>query len=293
MMKLKNMNLAYFKKLFETKGNSRLLFLLLIVIILLILFYVFFYKSFHAKIEGFTTPDYIENIIMSESSPISSIQIEFAGVRMFRSETNEILKPTYHPNTDGWINLSEITILDKDNKTVQYWTGNNKIAFGKGEHSGAPLSNAYDNKNTLFHSTAPIDILTITLNPPVNIGSVKISNRMDCCWTRIQNYNMNLYNNNKILASHPLSTLGKSNKGNTVQYNLVPPGSGPTGPAGPAGPAGSAGSAGPAGPMGPAGLMGPAGPMGPTGRVGPAGDVSIAGSASRELSNNIGVSFKT
>jgi hypothetical protein len=248
MLKSKNFNLAFFEKLFEKKGNSRLLFLLLIVIILLILFYVFFYKSFHAKKEGFTTPDYIENIIMSDSSPVSSIQIEYAGVRMFRSDTNDILKPNHHPTADGWINLTEITILDKDNKNVQYWTGNNKIAFGRGEWASNPLSNAYDNKNTLFHANAPIDTLTITLNPPVNIGSVKISNRTDCCWTRIQNYNMNLYNNNKILASHPLSTLGKSNKGNTVQYNLVPPGSGPRGPAGPAG------SVGPAGPAGSVGL---------------------------------------
>jgi len=291
MLKFKNMNLAYLKKISETKNKIGLLFLLLVVIILLILFYVFFYKFFDIKIERFTSPDYRENIMMSDSSPISSIQIEYAGARMYRSDNNDVQNPQHHPARDGWINLSEITILDKNKNIVQYWTGNNSIAFGKGENSGAPLSNAYDDKNTLFHANAPIDTLTITLNPPVDVISIKISNRTDCCWTRIQNYNMNLYNNTKILASHPLSTLGKSNKGNTVKYILVAPGSGPTGPAGPAGSAGSAGSAGPAGPAGPTGSVGPAGPMGPTGRVGPAGDVSIASSASPV--GNIGVSFKT
>jgi hypothetical protein len=174
--------------------------------------------------------------MMSVTQPITSIQIEYAGVRMFRSDTNEILKPNHHPTADGWINLTEITILDKNNNNVQYWTGNNSIALANGDHPTAPLSRAYDDDSTtLFHSTTPMDTLTITLNPAVNIGSVQISNRMDCCWTRIQNYNINFYNNNQLLASHPLLTLGKSNKGNRVKYVLIPPGSGSVGPTGPTG----------------------------------------------------------
>jgi hypothetical protein len=285
MFKFKNLNLAYFKKFFGSKNNKLLLVLSFILIILIILFFIILYNFFNKNREGLVTPTYIENIMMTDNKPITSIQIEYAGARVYRSDGNNITNPQYHPAADGWINLTEITIFDKNNNNVQYWTGNNSIAFANGQHPNAPLSRAYDNNdtdtlNSLFHSNTSIDTLTITLNPAVNISSVQISNRTDCCWTRIQNYDIVFYNNNQILASHSLLTLGKSNKGNTVKYVLVPPGSGPAGPvgaigppgvAGPAGAIGPRGVAGPAGAIGPRGVAGAIGPPGPAGAIGPRG----------------------
>ena len=279
MYKYKNLNLAYLKKFFATKNNKLLL--LLLLFILIILFFIILYKFFNVNREGLVSPTYIENIMMTDDKPITSIQIEYAGARVYRSDGNNITNPQYHPAADGWINLTEITIFDKNNNNVQYWTGNNSIAFANGQHPNFPLSRAYDNnENSLFHSNTSIDTLTITLNPAVNISSVQISNRMDCCWTRIQNYDIVFYNNNQILASHSLLTLGKSNKGNTVKYVLVPPGSGPPGVAGPIGPPGVAGPIGPAGvagPVGPGGAVGPAGVAGAAGAVGPPGVAGPAG----------------
>jgi hypothetical protein len=281
MFKFKNLNLAYFKKFFGSKNNKLLLFLSFILIILIILFFIILYNFFNINREGLVSPTYIENIMMTDNKPITSIQIEYAGARVYRSDGNNITNPQYHPAADGWINLTEITIFDKNNNNVQYWTGNNIIAFANGQYPNLPLSHAYDNNdNSLFHSNTSIDTLTITLNPAVNISSVQISNRTDCCWTRIQNYDIVFYNNNQILASHSLLTLGKSNKGNTVKYVLVPPGSGPAGPAGPpgiAGPPGPAGAIGPPGIAGPPGVAGLPGVAGPAGAIGPRGVAGAIG----------------
>jgi hypothetical protein len=216
MLKLKN--IFNLENLFDTKQFSKIIILLLIIFILIIIIYNLSNKT----TEGLEST-YIENVMLLKNEQITSIEIAFAGSRVYRSNANT-LTPDNHPQLDAWINLSEITILDNCGNPIQYWSGNNSIKFvNSGVSPGADYKNLYDNnKNTICHSNSPVDTLLITFNPSVNIGSVQISNRQDCCWTRIQNYNIIFYVNNEIIASHPLITLGKDNRPNTVKYVLIP-----------------------------------------------------------------------
>ena len=235
-------------------GKSNLLSKLGIIIVIICILSIVIYFS-NNVIEGFITPTFIENVYLTKTDPITSIEISFAGNRVFRSDANNIQNPQHNPQNDGWINLNEITVLDTTGAVIKYWEGGNTISLRNGEHSSARYSFFYDNdENTLAHSNTPIDTLTIKFANPVKVGSVQITNRKDCCWTRIQNYDLLIFVNNEIIGSTPLITLGKDNKPQTVKYVFIPPGTGPRGPAGPMGPAG------PAGPLGPSDVPGRVGP---------------------------------
>ena len=278
---VKSSNLLFnLEGIFKIKNISKFVIILLIIFILSIVIY----NLSNNVIEGLVNPTFIENVYLTKNDPITSIEISFAGNRVFRSDSNNINNPQHNPQADGWINLNELSILDTNGDNVRYWEGGNSIVYSSGAPPSAPYAHLYDNNiNTMSHASAPIDTLTIKFATPVRVGSVQISNRSDCCWTRIQNYDLLIFVNNEIIGSKPLVNLGKNNRANTVRYVLIPPGTGPTGPAGiagiagPAGPAGPAGIAGIAGPAGPAGIAGPAGPAGIDGIAGPAGPAGIAG----------------
>jgi hypothetical protein len=264
-------------KYYMGKYNLLSKFLIIIVIIFILSIAIYFSNN---VIEGLIEPTLIENVYLTKNDPITSIEISFAGNRVFRSDANNIQNPQHNPQSDGWINLNEITILDTNGTVVKYWEGGNSISLRNGEHSSARYSYLYDNnENTLSHANTPIDTLTIKFSTPVKVGSVQITNRKDCCWTRIQNYDLLIFVKNEIIGSKPLITLGKDNKPQTVKYVFIPPGTGPMGPMGPIGPGGPAGPVGPGGPVGPAGATGPAGPIGPGGPSGPAGPIGPSGPA--------------
>jgi hypothetical protein len=269
-------------KYYMSKYNLLSKFVIIIVIIFILSIAIYF--SNHV-IEGLIEPTLIENVYLTKNDPITSIEISFAGNRVFRSDANNIQNPQHNPQSDGWINLNEITILDTNGSVVKYWEGGNTVSLRNGEHSSARYSYLYDdNENTLSHANTPIDTLTIKFSTPVKVGSVQITNRKDCCWTRIQNYDLLIFVKNEIIGSKPLITLGKDNKPQTVKYVFIPPGTGPMGPLGPAGPAGPAG---PVGPPGPAGALGPVGPMGPMGPPGPTETIRPFGSIGHSNFSNL------
>ena len=206
------------EKMVKIKYTSKILIFFLIICIVSILIYFS-----NNVIEGLSYPTFIENVYLTKSDPITSIEISFAGNRVFRSDANDIQNPQWNPQNDGWINLNEITVLDTDGTVIRYSEGGNTISMRNGAYwdSYAPFYD--DNENTLAHSKTPIDTLTIKFANPVKVGSVQITNRKDCCWTRIQNYDLLIFVNNEIIGSKPLITLGKDNKPQTVKYVFIPP----------------------------------------------------------------------
>ena len=143
--------------------------------------------------------------------------------------------------------------------------------------------------------SSPVDTWTIKFGTPQNIGSIQITNRKDCCWTRIQNYDLLFYINNEIIGSKSLFTLGKDNQGNTVKYILVPPGSGPAGKDGAQGLAGAPGAPGTPGTPGAPGTPGIPGPQGIQGIQGPQGlngQIGPTGPTGPSYSNGLGESHE-
>ena len=248
-------------------GKYNLLSKFVIIIVIILILSIAIYFSNHV-IEGLIEPTLIENVYLTKNDPITSIEISFAGNRVYRSERGYIDVSKHIPQKDAKISLNEITILDTNGSVVKYWEGGNTVSLRNGE--GRKTKNLYDNdENTMSESNnTAIDTLTIKFSTPVKVGSVQITNAKDIketSWTRIQNYDLLMFVKNEIIGSIPLITLGKDNKPQTVKYVFIPPGTGPMGPVGPLGPAGPVGPAGAIGPLGPAGPAGPVGPMGPPG----------------------------
>ena len=213
-----------------------------------------------------------------------------------------------------YLQLSELLIKDRNGAVIPYSTTNAASATNKGYvstskgpyNSANGLDKLYDtDPYSIYHSSSGNDVLTIYFFDPVDIGSVLIRNRQDCCQTRLNRYILKLYSNNLVIISRSLTDsalysgtvsvnwndqASKDNfmNSNVITYNIIQPpnvtgapGSvGPTGPAGftgPAGIAGSTGSAGPAGSTGPAGPVGPAGVRGTEGPIGPTGPAGMDG----------------
>lgn len=241
--------------------------------LVVIAMFLFLVVSFYS-VESFISSNATSMIHLTKDLPISKIEIE-------------CVRPP--ANNDAWINLADLTILDEQEKKVEYWKNPNSVHLANGDlghrDQWGPIQNLYDgNINTLVHSNASPDKITITLNPPLKLGSIQITNRNDCagCDVRIMHYDLKLYNNEQLVGSKPLTNLGEIGK--TVTYIISNSGlKGDEGPAGPAGPAGIPGTAGLVGPAGPAGIpgqagaAGPAGPMGLSGPAGPAGPRGLRG----------------
>jgi len=216
--------------------------------------------------EGFVSPPNLtETIVLNKNVPVTKIQIEYVGALMA-------------PREDSWINITDLTIYDKSGKKIEYWKGDNVATFLNGNKgwndSLGPIEQLWDDSiDTLVHSSVSPETLTIQFgNGYVNgveIGSILLTNRTDCCENRIQNYNLVLYNMDEIIGSISLVRLGE--KGKTVKYKLIPPLTGPKGDKGDTGDVGRQGLQGIVGPLGPRGLQGEIGPVGPKG---PMGDTS-------------------
>jgi hypothetical protein len=226
---------------------------------------VLFLSIFFYTLEGFVNHDTNETFVfVSEPGPINSVQIRYDHTRDYRDQAGN--------QDQSHINITDISIFDKNKKRIPYWEGS--VFFEGGGHwPGLPVNHLWDNDmNSMGHSPGPRANLVINLKTPTVIGSIQITNREGCCWERIQNYNLHLYKEGKQIGVTSLIQLGGNRK--TVNYNImvepVKGDPGPIGPAGPAGPIGPKGATGLTGATGPTGATG-AGTQGPTGESGPQG----------------------
>jgi hypothetical protein len=71
----------------------------------------------------------------------------------------------------------------------------------------------------MAHSSRDVENLIINLGTGVNVGSVQITNRDDCCWGRIGSYRLSVYNskNDELGFVNLTDMVGK---GKTVRYIL-------------------------------------------------------------------------
>ena len=255
---------------------------LLLVILLLFLSY-FFYET-----ESFVNYDTHESIIvLTEPGPFDSVQIVY--------DTNRDYKDLIGDQNNNMINLTDLSIFDKNKRRIPYW--NHDVYFEEnrwirtwsgmqlrpqrvGNWPGFPINNLWDdNMDTMGHSPGPRSNLIVGFRSPQEIGSIQITNRVGCCWDRIQNYNLVIYKGRTIVGSRPLRQLGGNRK--TVNYTLVAPppkgnigvngDRGLEGPQGLQGMKGDKGDMGGVGPKGERGYKGSRGLKGPTGDIGPRG----------------------
>jgi hypothetical protein len=159
---------------------------------------------------------------------------------------------------DAWINLGDITLRDRNGNQINYGNTTN-VYFGNKGHwntgewrhqytppiwrgwwsrwgrgwnggwewkwvvtSNLPVDNLWDNdKYTMGHSSREVENLIININP-VALGSVQITNRQDCCWHRIGNYELAIYNDkNEKIGYTKLDKL--ASQGKTIRYNMTYP----------------------------------------------------------------------
>jgi hypothetical protein len=148
------------------------------------------------------------------------------NVLITKIQLNIRLQEGSRPYGDAWINLGDITLRDRAGNQINY--GNtkqnpNNVYFGGGGNwPGLPVEQLYDNdKVSMGHANRELENLIINLNPPVAIGYVQITNRTDCCWNRIGNYELALYNNNDRIGYVMLDRL--VGQGKTVLYKMTYP----------------------------------------------------------------------
>ena len=187
-------------KLSEMK-NISLFFVILLLIVLI----------FVSRKEGLVT------------SIDEEITVPIKNDKVVRIQLNNQLRPGQaQPFGDAWINLGDITLRDKDGNQINYGNTNNVYFGNKGNWGGLPVQQLWDNdKVSLGHASREYENLIINLNP-VELGSVQITNRQDCCEKRIGNYEMALYNdNNERIGYTKLENL--VGLGKTVRYNMSYP----------------------------------------------------------------------
>jgi hypothetical protein len=210
--------------------------------------------------EGFITrPSLSDAILLTKNSPITKIQIEYAG---------ELI----NKKTDSWIILNDLTILDTFNKPIEYWKNGNTVNFAggnKGRNRVGPIENLYDNvANTTAYSTVAPDTLTILFAEPMEVEAIVLTNPPTEAES-LKNYNLTVFNNLDILGTKSLIQMGQPGK--AVKYTLVPPGRGPKGEKGDKGAKGEKGEPGINGINGKDGIRGQTGKTGPPGEPGPRG----------------------
>ena len=236
--------------------------LLLVAIFLLCISLIFTGK------EGFiSSPELIESILLTKNLPVTKIQLEYAGARMTTKE-------------DSWLNINDLTIYDMKGKQVEYWKDGNRVDFLRGnrgyQNSWGPIEHLWDGKaDTTAHSFVAPDTLRVQLGVGIlgiELDSILLTNRKDCCEKRIQNYDLVLYNTDEVIGSVSLVRLGELGK--TVKYKLLRPLKGDKGERGDRGDFGPKGNPGYMGKTGPQGAKGEPGPRGKDGLPGPIGDTN-------------------
>jgi hypothetical protein len=236
--------------------------------VLYFIMFLFIVLLFFPK-EGFTSnPELIESIVLTKNLPVTKLQIEYAGALMTSRE-------------DSPINLNGLTLYDTKGKKVEYWKNGNRADFLNGNKgymdSWGPIENLWDeNRDTTAHSSVSPETLVVQLGNGyiggIDLDSILLTNRKDCCEKRIQNYNLVLYNTDEIIGSVSLTHLGEL--GRTIKYKVLPPVRGPKGEKGDTGDVGRDGIRGQMGATGPPGMRGEQGLQGKDGLPGPIGDTN-------------------
>jgi hypothetical protein len=170
-------------------------------------FFLLFFYSFYKESYVNNTPKY-QIPVKVPNQLITKIVIEYGLVKDA-------------PKDDSWFNINEIIVRDRGNNPIDYWQGSNSITFKNKDNPGwFPRPNLYDNAHHTFaHSLFPAETITIELGDGRGVGSVQITNRTDCCWNRITDYNLVFYSKDNIVAVQNLDQLGE--QGITCRYNLV------------------------------------------------------------------------
>jgi hypothetical protein len=244
--------------------------------LLLVAIFLLFLSILFSRKEGFiSNPDLIESIVLTKNLPVTKVQIEYTGGRMTTKE-------------DSWINLNDLTLYDIQGKQVEYWKDGNRVDFLKGnrgyQNVWGPIEKLWDDKyDTTAHSFVAPDTLRIQLGIGIlgiELDSILLTNRKDCCEKRIQNYDLVLYNTDEVIGSVSLIRLGEPGK--TVKYKLLRPLKGDKGEQGDRGDVGSKGDP---------GLMGETGPQGSKGEPGPRGKDGLPGTIVGTFSEHNQVPF--
>ena len=224
---------------------------------------IFFLSCFFYTVESFDNPNTANSIIVqTQPGPVNNVHIRYYGE----------YGTSYG---DSWINLNELTLLDKNGNRIPYWSGSHQVYFENGGNNGyqgahGPIQNLWnDNMDVYAHSGVAPTNLIINLNPPQEISAVEITNRVDCCEKRIHNYRLVLYKNGQEIGSKHLIQL---RLGQTIIYNVVMVPPGPPGAQGAQGGKGDKGDKGDQGPQGVQGAQGGKGDKGDTGNQGAQGD---------------------
>ena len=120
----------------------------------------------------------------------------------------------------GWLQIAELNMRDMEgnplaynkdftvsiNTTPQTWDNNN-LAFDFSKmFDNDPTTSCYSGAS-FGPNEKPVE-LTILFNNAngINLQTISIKNRMNCCWRRINAFTMNIYDTvNNILASQPLT----------------------------------------------------------------------------------------
>lgn len=161
-----------------------------------------------------SNPKLIESIVLTKNVPVTKIQIEYAGALMTTKE-------------DSWLNLNDMTIYDNNGTKVEYWKGKNQVKFlkiNKGILTKYRIEHLWDEDDTTVQSSVAPETLSVQFGNGIEgiyLDSIVLTNRKDCCETRIQNYKLVLYNTTEIIGSISLVQLGE--KGKTVKYKVIPP----------------------------------------------------------------------
>ena len=222
--------------------------------------------------------------MMTEPGPIDGVHIRYDQSADDRDRIGN--------QNDNMININDLSIFDKNNKRIQYW--NHRVYFEGGEWPGHHLHYLWDNNpDSTAASRWPRANLVVNFNSPQEVSSVQITNRHDGWWDRIQNYNLVLYKQGRVVGVKSLNQLSNSRK--TVNYLVISKATrGPEGIAGPEGvkgirglkgiigqglqgEIGDTGIQGPKGDIGPQGIKGDIGILGEVGAIGPQGDTGDIG----------------
>jgi len=171
---------------------------------------LFIFLSFYT-VESFIQSSVTRTIELEDSAPIIRIEIVYMGP----------------PKKETFLHLADIEIIDIFGKVIQYWKPPNSVHFEKGDTGfqgkTGPIEKLYDGDiNTFAHASVAPDKLTILLKPyGENIKTIQITNRKDCCESRIKPYEMHLFSNHQRSGRIPLVELGE--KGKSITYVLVQP----------------------------------------------------------------------
>jgi hypothetical protein len=174
-----------------------------------IAFFLFLLLFFFPGKEGLgTSPDIEVPLQLKSQSLVTKIQIN----------TNVV-------TGDAWINLLDITIRDGKGEIVDYGKTGNVYFGNRQDLGGYPKTNLWDDETgrtpeqrSFGHSSRSPENLVINLGKEVDVGSIQITNRNDCCWDRIGKYRLAVYHNSEILGEVSLAELAY--KGKTIRYNL-------------------------------------------------------------------------